>query len=277
MPFRKCGFLGEQARQNIQNMRRRYSKLFRLVDEANEFIHDVTAEIRIDPYDVHQCFIGSLFAKMLNGYQSVIILSEYGLESDASIVLRALFDGIFLFGSTVEDRGFAEKYIEYQTKLNQLKKVNAAIDNAVDLKFDGEKITKLRCRKKELETDLGLNRTGDKKRKNLAAMFSSENLAKKAGLNAMYQSGYRILSDDVHTSTFSLERFLKIDSDGDRIKSIKVGPIYGEIKRNCSIATAIMLQALAGLCTLTGIDRDDELTKLQKKVADFDVGPSKRN
>ncbi len=273
MPFRKYGFLGQEATENILTVRKRYFELFQLVDEVNEYIHKVIGEVKLDPYDMHQSLIGSLFAKMLHSFQAVIILGQYGLESDSNIILRALFDAIFIFGSIVEDREFAEKYVEYQTKTSQLKKVNAAINNADDLKFDEEMIRKLTDRKEELEKELGIDQgeNKDKEKGKTVNMFSSEQLARKAGLNAMYQSGYRILSDDVHTSPFSIEAFLNIDKNEEQVKSIKLGPRYEAIKKNCCVAMSIILQTLGGVCTLTRIDRDDEITTLQKKVANFDV------
>jgi hypothetical protein len=271
MPFQKHGFLGREAAENALTVRKRYFELFRLVDEVNEYVHKVVAEIKFDPYDMHQSLIGSLFAKMLHSFQAVIILTQYGLESDSNIILRALFDAVFLFGSIVEDRKFAEKYVEYQTKASQLRKVNAAINNANDLKFDDEMVKRLTDRKEELKNELGIDygENRDKEKATLANMFSSEQLARKAGLNAMYQSGYRILSDDVHTSPFSVEAFLNIDENDERIKSIRLGPRYEAINKNCSVAMSIILQALRGVCNLTGIDNDGEITTLQKKVANF--------
>lgn len=272
MPFSKHGYLGQEAILNIQTVIKRHFELFQLVEEVNVFIHKVITEVKFDPYDMHQCLIGSLFAKILQSFHSTIILGRYGLESDSKIVLRALFDAIFLFGAIVEDREFAEKYVEYQAKLCQLTKVNAAINNARDLKFNKIKIRKLTERKKELEKGLGIDQGKNKneEKKKLKDMFSSEQLARKAGLNAMYQTGYRILSDDVHASPFSIEVYLNIDKSENRIKSIRVGPRYESLQTSFCAALVIVLHALGSVCTLAKIDRDSEIMNLHKKVADYD-------
>ncbi len=271
MPFQKHGFLGQQATDNIQNIRKLHPGLFQLVDEVNEYTQKTITDVRLDSDDLHECLIGTLFAKMFHSFQAAVILSQYGLESDSKIILRALFDAIFVFGSIIEDREFAEKYVEHERVL-QLKRVNAAISNAKDLKFSKEAIRKLRDRKNELERELGIEH-GQRKDKQKAAedsMFSSEQLDRRAGLNAMYQSGYRILSDDVHTSPFSIEAFLNI-AEGERIKSIRLGPKIDSINKNLCVAMSILLQALAGLCALAKMDRDAEITELQKRVANFEA------
>ena len=244
MPFEKHGFLGQQARENTENIRKRHDRLFNLVDEVNEYTHEAIVEVNIDPQDMHQCLVGSLFAKMVQSFQALVILAQYGLESDSNIILRALFDDIFLFGSIIEDKEFAERYIEHERVL-QLKLTNAAINNAKDLRFGKKMMRRLTDRKAELEKEIKAAKD-DKKGKRPPGddkMFSSERLAKKAGLNAMYQSGYRILSNDVHTSPVSVEAFLNIEN-GQRIKSIRLGPRVDSITKNLCVGMSILLQAL---------------------------------
>jgi len=161
MPFQKHGFLGEQARENIGNIRKQYRSLFQLVDEVNEYTYKVIAEIKINSEDIHECLIGSLLAKVVHSFQAVVILSQYGLESDSNIILRALFDNIFIFGSVIEDKEFGGKYIEHERVL-QLKLTNAAIDNAKDLKFSKEKMKRLKDRKDELEKEIRNSKGEDK-------------------------------------------------------------------------------------------------------------------
>src|SRR5208283_4847625 len=92
MSFQKYGFLGQQARDNIENIRKLHPGLFQFVDEVNEYTHKVIAEVTFNPNDLHECLIGTLFAKMFHSFQAVVILAQYGLESDSNIILRALFD-----------------------------------------------------------------------------------------------------------------------------------------------------------------------------------------
>jgi hypothetical protein len=43
MPFQKYGFLGQQARENIANIRKQNHSLFELIDEVNEYTHKAIA------------------------------------------------------------------------------------------------------------------------------------------------------------------------------------------------------------------------------------------
>jgi hypothetical protein len=255
LSLKNTGFLSPEAENIKKDIRKEFSNIFALVDEVNEFCYSVIALIKINSESLQDFLIATLLAKIMHGFQATIILAQYGLETDCKIVLRSLLDTIFVFGSICKDEKFVYEYLMSE-KSNQLKLINAALNNQDDLCIDLEIIDKLKKRKDRLKNEVDSIKI---------KKFTSEFLAKKAGLNSVYQTKYRELSIDVHTLPLSLDSFLDFDNDKN-VESIKLGPGVNFIKTNLCSAIGVFLHAIGCICNLKQINKDDSIKKYEEKL-----------
>ena len=73
--------------------------------------------------------------------------------------------------------------------------------------------------------------------------FSTENIAKIAGLSDYYDSLYPLISMAVHTSTRGLDKLLQINDKGD-VHGIEYGPVVDRLDMHLDYAISIMLYTL---------------------------------
>lgn len=259
MGERRRGFLGEEGINVVKQMRGKHAGLFQLVDDVNEFTYVIIQQVTYDRESLYECVIACLFAKIIHGFQAVVLLAQYGLESDCIVVLRALLDAMFVFGAIYDDKEFTEQYIRSE-KAIQLKLTNAALNNLNDLIFSDEMITRLKERHELLKKEI--DEEGIK-------TYSSEQLARKAGLNATYQTAYRILCNETHALPISLESYLDIGPDDD-IKFIKLGPRDTSIERNLCTAISILLGTTRNICELKKISETERIDQFGNRLAEFE-------
>lgn len=256
MPFKKYGFLGQEAKNIADKIRRDYKGYFLLANQVNEFANGIVSTVRVNPDDLHESLIYSLLARIIHSYNSTIILAQYGLEADCNTVLRSLLDTLFIFQAVYKDEGLAIQYI-LSEKAKQLKTANVILNDADISKFFNKKqIDNIKKEKESLEQEI--NEKG-------ITVFSSEEWSRKAGLHNVYQTAYRVFSKDVHPGTFSLERYLNLD-ENKKLKSIKLGPSVNELKRNLCAATGIMVAVVEIICELNKINKQKEIAKFQEKI-----------
>lgn len=254
MPFKSFGFLGKEIENGRQMVKNKFAQYFNLASDVNAFSLTTISRLKFNKDNLQDCLMGAIFAKIIHSFQSVVILAQYGLESDSRIILRALLDSAFVFGAICKDEGFAEKYIGSQ-KAERLRSINSALNSHRNL-FDDDTI-------KELEKQRDIL-TAEKKKKEFQAIIP-EQIANDAGLGSVYLLNYRPLCVDVHTGSEALECFLNLDKDNE-IRSIKLGPRTESIPDNLCNAVAIMLYAIGFLCVVKGIDEETALMAYKEKL-----------
>jgi hypothetical protein len=254
MSLRKHGFLGDEAKAIVALIREEHKELFILIDEANNLANDVTSEIKIDLDDLQQLLAGSLLSRAMHGFYSTIILVQQGLESDSKVVLRSLLDTVFILGSVCNNKEFTAEYIKSE-KARQLKMANVII-NDQEGSFDKSKFADLEKRRDSLKEEVSFD--------NIKS-HSSEELSKIAGLYPIYQTAYRILSDDVHISPRSLECFFKLD-EKKKLQCLDLGPKTDSLMENLCTAVSIILHAIDCICILMKIDVPKDSDNLRRKL-----------
>lgn len=256
MPFRKYGFLGQEAKNIANKIRKDYKEHFLVVDQVNEFINGVISTILVNPDNLQESLIHSLLAKIIHSFNSAIILAQYGLESDCNTLLRSLLESLFIFQAIYKDESLGFQYIQNE-KTKQLKTANVILEDENVSKFYSEKqIDNIKEQKESLKQEI--NNKGIKS-------FSTEEWSKKADLHNVYQTAYRLLSNDVHSDPVALERFLNLD-DNKRLKSIKLGPSVNKIKRNLCTASGVMLGVVEIICEFKKINKAKEIEIFKEKL-----------
>ena len=261
MPFKKYGFLGQEAKNKADEIRNNYNEHFLLVNQINELTNDIVSTILVNPDDLQESLIHSLLAKIIHSFNSAIILAQYGLESDCNTLLRSLLETLFIFQAVYNDKNLASQYI-LSEKAQQLKAANVILnDDDISKYFNKKQIDNIKKEKVSLEQEI--NNEGIKS-------FTSEWWSKKADLHNVYQTAYRVFSKDVHSQPVALERFLNLD-DNNKLKSIRLGPSVKEIKRNLCTAAGVMLGVVDIICEFKKIDKAEEIKILKDKLQALDV------
>ena len=206
------GFLGKEIEQFTVSVQQRHSAFFDLCYQLNDYAQAIKSQLRIDNRNGQQVLATTVFLRILNGAQAVVILARVGLITDAMVVLRALVEATFILKNLCDDVRFVAEYIK-SDKAHRLKLLNlAARSDNVNLKDAKNYATP-----EVLET-----LTHEVKSENLKEL-DIEDIARRAHLHHLYETDYRILCQPSHTSPRSVERFVATEQQGD-VRGFNWGP-----------------------------------------------------
>jgi len=260
MPFIKNGFLGQEAKSIAAKIRTDYKEYFLIADRVNEFTNGIVSTILVNPDNPHDCLIHNLVAKIIHSFNSVIILTQYGLESDCNTLLRSLLESLFIFQAIYKDESLGFKYIQSEI-IKQFKTANVILgDENISKYYNEKQIANIKMQKESLKQEI--NDKGIK-------AFSIEEWSKKADLHDVYQTAYRVFSKDVHSEPVAIECFLNLD-DNKKLKSIRLGPSVNEIKRNLCTASGVMLAVTESICEFKKINKTEEIDILKENLKILD-------
>ena len=138
MPFKKYGFMGQEAKSLADEIRNNYKEHFLLVDQINEFTNEIVSTIIINSDDLQKSLIIGLLAKIIRSFNSVIILAKHGLEADCYTLSRSLLENFFIFQAVYNDENLAIQYL-LSEKAQQLKATNVILNDADISKFFNKK------------------------------------------------------------------------------------------------------------------------------------------
>lgn len=185
--FDDHGYLGNQIHESRKQVVAEYKTFFQLAEDLNDFFQKqkYSFDSTISK-EQRQEIIGSLFLRIINSYQAVIILLSYGgLWPDAAVVLRSLMEAVFNLLAMINDENFYKKYIEnhnfevrrfYKNNPNFVKQHNLVNYQEI---LNSKKIERIALNK----------------------------IAEKAELADYYIKQYWSLSLDVHVGLKSIESF----------------------------------------------------------------------
>jgi hypothetical protein len=190
LSFKANGFLGEQIKAEIQIIYNRNKTLFDFTLDFIKFALEIEQKIELSSSNnIQQILTGLLYGKIINSIQSAYILSKHGLTSDGRVVLRGALEATFILRSICLESDFASKYVE-TTLQKKLKLINSIYNSKEEiLKSLRDAISKEGIG--ELQQTIEDGKIKD---------FSALEIATKTGLEGAYQTMYRMLSEEVHTS-----------------------------------------------------------------------------
>jgi len=251
--FNEKGYLGEEIRHLQESVKERYQMSFNLLEDLNLYSQSKKSIIKANSEDGQQVISMSLFARILNGVQSVQILSTYGLTQDARVILRSLLEGFFILAKIVKDKSFVQEYVN-EDEINRLILMESS------RKYSGPLFASVR----EIATDDSIKSLREKKDKGIRRI-NIETLAKDVGLPEFYDSLYRLLSVDVHCRVRSLEQYVRTDSEGE-IRDVDWGPQYEDVDLNLIIAMDILLRCWGAMDHLFHLSIGEDLKEYMRKL-----------
>jgi len=229
MSFEKEGFLCQEAEQYKSKIINDNKELFNLCFELNTLAHASKYDLQIHNQEAQEMMLGCLMIRLLNNFQGIVILSNYGLVVEAKILLRSMLETLFILKICCEDKDFIDKYIK-SDQVYRYKLLNIPRNNP-DHIFDALREYATEDIKKQVKDNIKVN--------NIEG-FEIYELAEKAGLKSHYDSAYRLLCNTSHSGVRSLEEYLVLDERSE-VRILNSGPIEKDFD-------LVLITAMDNLC-----------------------------
>ncbi len=149
MSFEKEGFLGQEAEQYKSKIINDNQELFNLCFELNTLAHGSKYDLQIHNQEAQEMILGCLLIRLLNNFQGIAMLSNYGLVIEAKILLRSMLETLFILKICCEDKDFINKYIKsdqvYRYRLLNIPENNPVRNLEKELFSLKPRINSMRC------------------------------------------------------------------------------------------------------------------------------------
>lgn len=194
--------------------------------------------------------VAILFLRVLNAYQATVLLAKLGLITEAKVVLRNAIESLFIFRLLSKDRKFLVEYVG-SDEVRRLKWMNVASESKSPL-FKGLRDYATSSVRQQLKAKIDNNHW-----KELKAI----DVANRAGLKEMYDTDYRLLSEEVHTLPKSMEYLLGANEDG-KLTTFEWGPTDKGIDYVLFTAIRVLSVSLVVLAELFSLNKTEELRSI---------------
>ena len=203
MDFDTEGYLSLQMDNFINDITYKNKEIFNLCEDLNRYAQTLKFDIHTDKSKLSQVLIVGLFVKILNSYQAAIILSRYGLCSQANSINRVSLEALFVLRAIESDNSLAKVLIGEDSK--NMEKILRKVTSNKDSVFDN---IQSEVDVSDLEPLVQKNKDEDNN------ILKVEKWAELSGLTNLYLTMYSELSNDVHVEIRNLSQYLTTDSSG---------------------------------------------------------------
>lgn len=245
--FDENGFLSGRIQSWIDSHRTSHCEMMDRARELNRDCHRFLDGRIANSGNGKQIATGLFFARMLELFQSIVLISERGMAATTRILERALLEANYIFMAAHRDPTFLDEYMaqHHIHKRKLVKKIrlsNSSEKAMMDLK-QGATDQVL----KEVEAAISQGKLRE---------LRIEEIAKRAGCHDSYCTAYAILSQAVHTGVNDIDRYIDDKETDGRIR-LKHGPSDEETLRAIALAGMTMAEALELASETFGEDRKE--------------------
>ena len=252
MPFETNAFLGKQI-EVIRNKHVNNNKeILTLLNEINREFNKILHNLKHTNHINKDYFIIGLLCKIIQSYNSVIILSNYGLESDSKVVLRTMMESTFNLRAIIYDEEYFNKYLQ-----NGDKQTLSLINNI--------------NRNQEIFSGKILSCMSNKKTNELKECLSDfkvvhmSDLASLAKMKDVYLYTYNLLSLDTHGNAKAIANNYIISTEGKATK-LNISPSYNNLDFIFSIAITLVLKVVGGINEYFSEDFSEFIEKYESEL-----------
>lgn len=198
----------------------------------------------------------TLFLRIFGSYWSCCSLAESGMYTDACVVSRSCCEAVVLLKACMKLQSLYEDYLktDYQHRLKLLNVIKHSTSDT----FNEIKDIATEELKESLQEII---------QEEAISMPSIESLAKKKGvdLGIFYDIPYRYLSDEVHVSPRTLEKYLIIN-DKREIQGLTLEPDFKNVPQVMVTNITLMLLADRLVIEQFSLDYAEEVSSFDKKL-----------
>ena len=221
--FETDGFLSDELSSFECQITDRYSVQLDLAREVNRIAQEMLGTLQIERDDLRGVLLGTLLTRQAESFQAFLILVSKGLLFQAQIILRNIAESMFVVGAISKDKTFAGDFIlrDHMSRLKFAQALKRYHERKGSSNEDLDNLIKqLQITVKESQNEDGPKARG--KRKTLRP-FSTEQIARIAQMEDVYDNTYRRTSLAVHTLPTSLNETFVVDQN-DEIEALKYEP-----------------------------------------------------
>jgi len=245
--FDENGYLNGRIQAWIESQRASHQDVFGRARELNRDCHHFLDSRSVDVGNIKQVATSVLFARLLELYQSVIIVSERGMAATTRILSRAFLEASFHFLAIQRDPTYLEDYLNQD--LIQTKKLIKRIRRSTSAEFEMQKL-------RQGATDRVLEEVEKAIIERKAREIPIEDVAKRSGSHDSYVTAYAILSHAVHTGASDVDHHIRVNDVTKEIDGFTYGPSESETLRAICLSGMALTEALELVSQNFGEDRN---------------------
>ena len=255
MSFDEYGFLGDYGNKIVKYNYENHIKVFKICEEINNYAQNIKYAFKINGYDIQGLLAISLFGKVLNTFQTAVILYKYGLSSQSKMITRVQLESLFILKSIVKDKQNIDKLKKSIDKRRELllKDINKNTYSVFNEFLEEDLIEEYRDLK-------------EKNKKSDAMLISPKEWAIESESYYEYFLAYNQLSKDIHLDLLNLEQYINFDDEGN-VESFNIQPDTKDIKVVLlHTAGHAMVQAIHCMSKYCSLDNESVIEVLFRKA-----------
>lgn len=227
------GFLAGRIHSWSVSQRVAYRDMFERAHELNRDCHHFLAG-RAIMLDKPKVVVASLlFARSLELFQSIVVVSERGMAAATRILLRGFLESSFQFFAIQRDPTYLDDYLDQF--LIQKKKLLRRIRQS-----NSPNVESLR----QAATDQLLQDTENAIRDAKASPISTEEVAKRDQMHDTYLTAYAVLSHAVHTGVSDIDHHIQVNTVTKETEGFRYEPSEEETRRAICLSGLTLADAL---------------------------------
>ncbi len=250
MDFNEKGFLGTAIDEFSKSVQLQYARFFQLSHQINELAHAAKFELQVHNRDIQEYLAATLFLRLLSGFEATVILGTKGLLFEAKVVLRSVIETLFILKLLCKEQAFALEYLG-SSKVQSLKWMNIAHESQ-DPNFESLR---------QYATPQVMEALGKEIEQRGLKKLEVEPIAKLGDLHHIYNTQYRLLSEQVHCLPISLDPFM-VESQEGELTSFDWGPKHEDLDFILFTNIQMLFTALVPVTELFSVDKRGELKKI---------------
>ena len=110
------GFLSNEAIEGRSVFKERFSDIFELARYTSRVGMAKIGEVKLTGIENSKFIIYLLTIRVLESFQAIIILMEYGMLSSAKLIMRPLLEAMFSLAAIQKDESLIEQYFDTQDR-----------------------------------------------------------------------------------------------------------------------------------------------------------------
>lgn len=248
------GFLGQAGFAWEESHRAEKESILSETETLNRLCHAFLSERPVPLDGSRKLVTALLYVRLLEMFQSTVLLAARGMVSASSVSFRALIEAYFHFDAIRNDDSYLNEFLD-QFSVDR-RRMASGIFNSESESLD------------ELRRYFTEETVADTKQKLKVAgirPLTTAEAAKRGGNEGMYRTAYALLSADVHTSARSLESHLICDEETGEIAGLKYGQEKRNFERHLGLSVLIMCEVLEGIYEIFGESVPSELKKIEDR------------
>ncbi|MBK9946753.1 MAG: hypothetical protein IPP12_06140 [Nitrospira sp.] len=238
------GFLAGRIQSWIDSQHAAHRDIFNRAHDLNRDCHHFLDARAVDLDNPKQVALSLLFARSLELFQSIVVVSERGMAATTRVLHRGFIEASFHFFAIQRDPTYLDVYLDqfHIQKRKLLQRIR---------KSNSPHMASLR----QNATDQVLQDTENAIRDAKIKTISTEEVAKRAQMHDIYLTAYAVLSHAVHTGVADIDHYIQINNATNETEPFRYGPSETETRRAICLSGHTLAEQLELVSQNFGEDR----------------------